>query len=170
MKFTQFIRRFFLRHQPAQLLPTVIKSGIGGLLAIGIVVWLGKVSGHPLLMAPFGASCVLLFSVPGSPLSQPANVIGGHLLSTAIGLTLHAFLPIEWWSLGLSVGLATGVMAALRLTHPPAGADPIVVFLDGPGWTYLGLPVASGSVILVLIAWLFHKLPPRCTYPVRESE
>ena len=96
-------------------------------------------------MAPFGATCVLLFSVPNSPLSQPANVIGGHLVSTAIGLLLHAMLPVEWWSLGLAVGLAIAAMAVLRVTHPPAGADPLVVFFDSPGWAYPGLPVAFGS-------------------------
>ena len=169
MEFASLIRRLFVRLQPAQSLPTVIKSGLGGVLAIGMVAWLSYVTGHLLLMAPFGATCVLLFSVPDSPLSQPANVVGGHLVSTAIGLLLHTLLPMEWWSLGLAVGLAIAAMAALRVTHPPAGADPLVVFLDSPGWSYLGLPVASGSLVLVLIAWLFHGLPPRTAYPAHEQ-
>ncbi|MEN8168362.1 MAG: HPP family protein [Pseudomonadota bacterium] len=153
------------RHQPGQPLAAVMKAGMGGLLAIGAVAWLSHVIGNPLLMAPFGATCVLLFSVPNSPLSQPANVIGGHIVSTAIGLLLHAFLPVEWWSLGLAVGLAIAAMAALRVTHPPAGADPLVVFFDNPGWGYIGFPVAFGSLALILIAWLFHRLPPRVVYP-----
>jgi CBS-domain-containing membrane protein len=153
------------RHQIGQPFPIVVKAGIGGLLAIGVVAWLSHVIGNPLLMAPFGATCVLLFSLPTSPLSQPANVVGGHLVSTAIGLMLHMILPVEWWSLGLAVGLAITAMAALRLTHPPAGADPLVVFFDNPGWTYLGFPVALGSMALIVIAWLFHQLPPRAVYP-----
>jgi CBS-domain-containing membrane protein len=155
-----------LRQQPGQSLAVVLKAGLGGLLAIGTVAWLSHVTGNPLLMAPFGATCVLLFSVPNSPLSQPANVIGGHLVSTAIGLLLHTVLPVEWWSMGLAVGLAIAVMAALRVTHPPAGADPLVVFFDNPGWEYLGLPVAFGSLMLIVIAWLFHRLPPRVAYPI----
>ncbi len=158
------------RHQPGQPLPVVVKAGLGGLLAIGAVAWLGHVTGNPLLMAPFGATCVLLFSVPNSPLSQPANVIGGHLVSTAIGLLLHTMLPVEWWSLGLAVGLAIAAMAALRVTHPPAGADPLVVFFDNPGWAYLGLPVAFGSLALIMIAWLFHRLPPSIVYPTPKQE
>ncbi len=158
------------RHQPGQPLTVVVKAGLGGLLAIGAVAWLGRVTGNLLLMAPFGATCVLLFSVPNSPLSQPANVIGGHLVSTAIGLLLHAMLPVEWWSLGLAVGLAIAAMAALRVTHPPAGADPLVVFFDNPGWAYLGLPVASGSLALIMIAWLFHRLPPSIVYPTPKQE
>ncbi len=158
-------RGLLLRQQPGQPVAVVMKAGLGGLLAIATVAWLSYVTGNPLLMAPFGATCVLLFSVPGSPLSQPANVIGGHLVSTVIGLLLHALLPVEWWSLGLAVGLAIAAMAALRVTHPPAGADPLVVFFDNPGWEYLGLPVAFGSLSLILIAWLFHRLPPRVVYP-----
>jgi len=127
-------RGLLLRQQPGQPAAVVMKAGLGGLLAIATVAWLSYVTGNLLLMAPFGATCVLLFSVPGSPLSQPANVIGGHLVSTAIGLLLHVLLPVEWWSLGLAVGLAIAAMAALRVTHPPAGADPLVVFFDNPGW------------------------------------
>jgi len=159
------IRGLLLRQQPRQSLAVMVKAGLGGLLAIATVAWLSHVSGSPLLMAPFGATCVLLFSVPGSPLSQPANVIGGHIVSTAIGIMLHSVLPLEWWSLGLAVGLAIVAMAALRVTHPPAGADPLVVFFDNSGWEYLGFPVAFGSLILILIAWLFHRLPPRVVYP-----
>jgi CBS-domain-containing membrane protein len=110
-------------------------------------------------MAPFGATCVLLFSVPNSPLSQPANVMGGHILSTAVGLAAYTVLPVDWWSLALAVGIAISVMAALRVTHPPAGADPLVVMLSGPGWEYLLFPVAVGSLSLVIIANLFHHLP-----------
>jgi CBS-domain-containing membrane protein len=60
------------------------------------------------------------------------------------------FLPVEWWSLGLAAGLAIATMAVLRVTHPPAGADPLVVFFDNPGWAYLGLPVALGSLALIV--------------------
>ena len=158
-------RGLLLRQQPRQPLAVMMKAGMGGLLAIATVAWLSHATGNPLLMAPFGATCVLLFSVPNSPLSQPVNVIGGHIVSTAIGLLLHMLLPVEWWSLGLAVDLAIAAMAALRVTHPPAGADPLVVFFDNPGWEYIGLPVAFGSLALILIAWLFHRLPPRVVYP-----
>ncbi len=164
------LRSLTLRQQSGQKLAAVMKAGVGGLLAISVVAWLSHIVGIPLLMAPFGATCVLLFSIPGSPLSQPANVVGGHVVSTVIGLLLHVLLPAEWWSLGLAVGLAIAVMMALRVTHPPAGADPLVVFLDNPGWSYLGLPVASGSLALILIAWLFHRLPPRVVYPTPSGD
>ncbi|WP_126454947.1 HPP family protein [Sulfuriflexus mobilis] len=152
------IQKLFSRGEPAKPVAVIIMAGLGGMLAIAIVSWLGNVSARALLMAPFGATCVLLFSVPDSPLSQPANVIGGHLISTTIGLLAYSLLPVEWWSLGLAVGLAISAMAALRITHPPAGADPLVVMLVGQSWGYLLFPVAIGSTILVIIAMLYRKL------------
>ncbi|GIZ16513.1 hypothetical protein RCZ15_24140 [Capnocytophaga catalasegens] len=80
-------------------------------------------------MAPFGATCVLAFGVPNSPLAQPRNIIGGHLISTLIEL-LCLYLPgNQWYSLALGVGLSIGIMQLTKTTHPPAGADPIVVIL-----------------------------------------
>ena len=157
------------RQQAKQSLKFNIKSGIGGVVSIAVIAWLSVLTDSLLLMAPFGASCVLLFSVPNSPLSQPINVIGGHLVSTTIGILLFQFLPSEWWSLGLAVGLSITAMAALRITHPPAGADPLVVFFGAFGWEYLLFPVVTGSILLTLLAWVFHKLPPDSEYPVLKS-
>lgn len=162
------LRRLLVRKQPAEPLTKAIKAGVGGAIAIATLVLLGYVSGTPLLMAPFGATCVLLFSLPNSPLSQPINVIAGHVISVIIGLTLNYFLPLDWWSIGLAVGLAIAAMTALRVTHPPAGADPIVVFFTSPGWEYAIFPVALGSVALVMTAWIFHKIPPKTNYPLPE--
>ena len=156
---------FFNRHQVAVSIPAVIKSGIGGMVAIAIVAGLTQFSGTPWLMAPFGASCVLLFSVPSSPLSQPINVVGGHLLSTLVGFAVLALLPVSWLSMALAVGLAISAMAALRITHPPAGADPLVVLAMTPGIDFIMFPTLSGSLALVLVATLFHRLPPKTVFP-----
>ncbi len=164
------MRRFVRRHQPPHSLPSVIKAGLGSLLGIALVALLGQASGWPLLIAPFGATAVLLFSLPESPLSQPAHVVGGHVLSTLLALLLRAVLPMNWWTVALAVGLAVALMAALRLTHPPAGADPIVVFLGDPGFEFLIVPVLAGSALLVLLAWLIHRLPPRTPYPLPHPE
>lgn len=148
--------RYFKRLQPQASARGVLTAGAGGFLAIASLALLTSHANLLLLMAPFGASCVLLFSVPASPLSQPANVVGGHLVATLIGLALHAALPETWWALALAVGLAIAVMAALRITHPPAGADPLVVFAADPGILFLLFPVLSGAIALVAIAALFH--------------
>lgn len=162
------MRSFFVRHQAPLSARSMLVAGLGGVVAIAVVGVLTAYGPTPLLMAPFGASCVLLFSVSGSPLSQPANVIGGHVLSTLVGLVLHLLLPDAWWAAALAVGVAIALMAALRVTHPPAGADPLVVFAAAPGFDFLLFPVLSGSVLLVLVATLYHRLSGTA-YPLRAA-
>ena len=161
------MRRFISIHQPRSDLRKVLLAGLGGAAAIALLGFLSQKSGHPWLMAPFGASCVLLFSASSSPFSQPVNVVGGHFVATLIGLILRLYLPNDWWAVAIAVGLAISVMAALRITHPPAGADPIVVFLSSPGFDFLFMPVLVGSLGLVLVATLFH-LGTGTAYPMRK--
>ncbi|UWQ30020.1 HPP family protein [Leisingera sp. M523] len=160
--------RYFKRALPHPSPRAVITAGLGAFLAIAALSLLTTHANLLLLIAPFGASCVLLFSVPASPLSQPANVIGGHLLATAISLGLNAVLPEAWWALALAVGLSIAVMAALRLTHPPAGANPLVVFATDPGLSFLLFPVLTGAVALVVIAAVFHRLAGH-EYPLKHD-
>ncbi|MCB4767770.1 HPP family protein [Ancylobacter sp. Lp-2] len=160
------MRHFFVRHQPPHRPRIAMLAGLGGLAAIGVTGAFSLHAGVPLLMAPFGASCVLLFSVPGSPLSQPMNVVGGHVLSSAVAIALHMLLPGTWWAAALAVGLAITLMALLRVTHPPAGADPLLVFAADPNWSFLVMPVLVGSVSLVVIAAVFHRLTGTA-YPLR---
>ncbi len=160
------MKRFLYRHQPKNNMWRWLEAGIGATLGMGAIGWLGAISHEPLLIAPFGASSVLLFSVPDSPLSQPANMIGGHILASTIALAMRMVLPPEWWAVALAVGVAITAMAALRLTHPPAGADPVVIFLSDPGWSFLVTPIITACLILVGIATLVHLLPPRTIYPL----
>ncbi|MDQ1911820.1 HPP family protein [Paenibacillus sp. GD4] len=144
--------------------------GLGGFLTIYLVSWLGELSELSLLMAPFGASCVLAFALPESPLAQPRNLVGGHVLSTAVGLTLLSAFGSHSWAAALGVGLAIALMQLTKTVHPPAGADPLVVLLGGGaahtvGWSFLLTPVLLGSIVIVLVAWGFHRLNRRYAYP-----
>ena len=107
----------------------------------------------------------VVFGATGS-FSQPANVIGGYAVSTAIGLAIAAVAPTEWWSLGLAVGAALVVMQFLRITHPPGAAYPVIILLTRPDWSFLFFPVLTCSVVLVVCAMLLHFLPPRTAYPL----
>ena len=151
------MNRFLTRSLPPPSARTILTAGFGGFLAIAGLALASIEADLLVLMAPFGASCVLLFAVPASPLSQPINVVGGHLLASTVGLILSAALPDTWWALALAVGLAIGLMVALRVTHPPAGADPLVIFATDPGFGFLLFPVLSGTVVLVAIATLFLR-------------
>lgn len=144
----------------------IITALIGGFITIFALVILTKMTSTPWLMAPFGASCVLAFGVWNTPLSQPRNIIGGHFVSTFVGLTTFHIFGDAAWAIGLSVGLAIAIMMLTKTTHPPAGADPLVVMLDQSSWSYLITPVLIGSVMIVLFALIINNLSSKREYPV----
>lgn len=158
------MRTLTQRVLPKPGIRNILLAGGGGFLAIAGLSVLTNHTMMAFLMAPFGASCVLLFAAPTAPLSQPINVVGGHFVATLTGLVLRQVLPPTWWGMAIAVGCAIALMVALRVTHPPAGADPLVVFSTDPGFGFLFAPVLSGSVALVVIALLFHRLNGT-TYP-----
>lgn len=160
------MKRFIHRHQPPSCRGCWLKAGVGAALAIGFIAWLGEHSGTLLLIAPFGATCVLLFALPDSPLSQPANVIGGHVLATGVALALDPMLPDTPMAIAVAVGAVIALMLLLRLTHPPAGADPLLVMTLHPDATFLVTPILIGAVVLVAIAMVMHRLPPARAYPL----
>lgn len=138
---------------------------IGGFVTILILAFLTQVTSAVWLMAPFGASCVLAFGVWKAPLSQPRNIIGGHFISTFVGLIiLHLFGSSPWtWALG--VGMAITCMMLTKTTHPPAGADPIVVITSGSTWNFLLSPVLIGSFVIVVLAVIINNLRANREYP-----
>ncbi len=141
-------------------------AGLGGALAIGILASLAEGLGQMLLIAPFGASSVLLFCLPESPLAQPRNVIGGHLVSAFVGLAALALIGPGPLGYALGVGCAIALMRLTETLHPPAGADPLVILFGGAGWSFLAVPVLSGAIALVLIAWIYHRLVTGKRYPL----
>jgi CBS-domain-containing membrane protein len=143
-----------------------IVAGTGGFIAIlALASARGELSVN-LLIAPFGASCVLVFAIPQSPLAQPRNVIGGHLISTAAGLSVFGLLGQTPLALALGVGLAIAAMLLTGTVHPPAGADPIVVILASASWPFLFMPVLVGTICIVLLAAGFHRWVTGKTYPL----
>ncbi|MFA5215733.1 HPP family protein [Sulfuricurvum sp.] len=137
----------------------------GGFIAIALIGYLTQSLHHPLVLGSFGASCVLLFGFPKSPFSQPRNVIAGHFLSTLIGLLFFHIIGDMWWSMGLALATAIAVMLATNTVHPPAGSNPIIVFLLGAPWTFLITPTLIGAVILVILALFYLNLKKSLVYP-----
>ena len=148
------------------LIPLI--AGLGAMLCITALSSLGTaLQSSVWLMAPFGATMVILFGLPESPLAQPRNIIAGHLLTTAIGLSVAALLGVTPWSMGLAVGLAVGLMLLTNTTHPPAGANPLVVMLAGEHWDFLLMPAAAGAVLIVVFGVVYHRLVSGHRYPTR---
>ncbi|MER1986704.1 MAG: HPP family protein [Solibacillus sp.] len=138
---------------------------VGGFIAISILLYLTQLTNAEWLMAPFGASCVLVFAVWNTPLAQPRNVIGGHVISALIGLILYHAFGSEPWTLALGVGLAIACMMVTKTTHPPAGANPIIIILGGYSWSYLLTPVLVGAVVIVCVALILNNLRSDRSYP-----
>lgn len=141
-----------------------VGAGIGVALA-GIVTWLllgAKAGALPFLVAPLGASAVLVFCVPASPLAQPWSVIGGDLLSAAVGLAAGHLLGDPWLAASVAVGTAIAVMALARCLHPPGGACALLCALGATGevpwdWTWM-LPIAANVLVLAGFGWLYNNL------------
>jgi len=139
-------------------------AGIGASLAIGLLSYMEASLGDvALLMAPFGATAVLVFGVPDSPLAQPKNVILGHLITAFIGLVFVHYVGVTPLTLALATGLGVTAMLASKTTHPPAGANPILIMLSGQGWGFLITPVLMGAVIIVLVGKVLRMLQNKYT-------
>lgn len=156
-------------HRPTSsryLIPLI--AGLGAMLCITALSSLGgALQSSVWLMAPFGATMVILFGLPESPLAQPRNIVVGHLLTTAIGLSVAALVGVAPWSMGLAVGLAVGLMLLTNTTHPPAGANPLVVMLAGEHWDFLLMPTAAGAMLIVAFGVIYHRLVSGHRYPTR---
>jgi CBS domain-containing membrane protein len=154
----------------------LLRGAIGGLIGIGLTALLSRHllsadAALPWLIAPMGASTVLLFAVPASPFARPWPVLGGHLTAAAIGLVAHRLGGEGWLTIGAAVGLAIAAMGLLRCLHPPAGGTAVLMVLGSPaitaaGWTFLAVPIALNAALLLAFAAAYHRLTGH-TYPHR---
>ncbi|MDL5027694.1 HPP family protein [Vibrio sp. TMPB1044] len=154
---------------PKATLNQLLKGFVGGTVGILILCLLAEQSQVPWLMAPFGATCVLLFAVPTSPLAQPRNIIAGHFISAAVGLAALYGFGDSYLVMSLAVGSAIFLMQYFRAVHPPAGANPIVIALAGTAhadWTFLFTPVLIGSIALVGIGALLNNSDSQQKWPL----
>ncbi len=151
-------------------------AGLGGALSIFIVYLVTETSQavlqyQLLFVASMGASAVLLFATPHSPLAQPWNVIGGHVISTFLGVCAHQFVANPFIAGGLGVGLAITTMYYLNCLHPPGGASALVAAMGGASVESFGFlmplfPIGFSALLMVLTAVLFNYGFPWRRYPV----
>jgi CBS-domain-containing membrane protein len=159
---------FVHRHEPQGRTLAHLKSGTGALVGMTLVGALAAFTGLPLLLAPFGATAVLLFGQPDSALAQPANVFGGYAIAALVSALMLGLLSPTWWIATIAVGVVIATMLALRVTHPPAGAVPLVAFSTHMHPELLFAVTLGGALCLVLVAVVHHWLPPRHVYPKRR--
>lgn len=136
-------------------------GAIGGIAITGLLcgLMLGNGIAHPLLVAPMGASAVLLYAVPASPLAQPWSVFGGNVVSALVGITVCRLIPDPTIAAALAVGCAIGAMSLLRCLHPPGGAVALSAVLGATNsYMFALVPVAVNTALLVTVAIIFHRL------------
>ena len=148
---------------------------LGSFIGIGIIAYLQSKalpeSYVIYLIGSFGASSVLVYGVIQSPLAQPRNLIGGHLVSAIIGVTIAKFVPdILWLSAPLAVSLSIVLMQMTKTLHPPGGATALIAIIGSPkikelGYWYVLYPVLTGSLILLVIALIVNNMTSKRQYP-----
>ena len=118
------------------------------------------------LIASFGSTMVLLYGYPESPFAQPKNIIVGHFLTSLVGIIFLNFvhLPI-FINIPLAVGFGVMLMILFKVTHPPAGGNPIIVIIGSVSYDYLLTPVIVGSIILILFGVIINKFILKKKYP-----
>ncbi|WP_421826286.1 HPP family protein [Larkinella sp.] len=124
------------------------------------------------LIGSFGASCVLIFGATHSPLAQPRNLVGGHLLASLIGVAIQKLVPDQiWLASALAVSLSIVGMQITKTMHPPAGATALIANIGSEkikslGFGYTVAPVMTGVLILLTIALIVNNIPKGRSYPV----
>ncbi len=169
----------------------VLWSWLGSFLGIALVAWLNEAirtqGTNPavwleaigltptdglLLIGSFGASAVLLYGAPRSPLAQPRNLIGGHALSALIGVSAWLLLGplLPWLAAALAVSTAIALMHLTRTLHPPGGATALIAVIGSEqvhamGYLFVLIPVTLGALLMLLVALLVNNLSSGRRYP-----
>lgn len=154
---------------------------IGAFLGIGLIgfiqsYWLERIE-NIFLIGSFGASAVLIYGATNSPLAQPRNLIGGHLISAIIGVVIAKIIPdqeLNWLACSLAVSLSIIAMQMTRTMHPPGGATALIANIGSEkikamGFQYVAYPVFVGVLILLMVALIFNNIPKSRSYPYEED-
>lgn len=148
---------------------------LGAFFGIGVIAFIQGVyfteSDNLFLIGSFGASSVLIYGVIQSPLAQPRNLVGGHLVSALTGVTIAQILPdIVWLTAPLAVSLSIITMQHTKTLHPPGGATALIAVtgsakIKALGYLYVVFPVLTGVIILLLVALIVNNMTSHRKYP-----
>ncbi|AZA59635.1 HPP family protein [Chryseobacterium indoltheticum] len=150
-------------------------SFLGAFFGIGLIAFLQShyllQQENVFLIGSFGASSVLIYGAIQSPLAQPRNLVGGHVISAIVGVTVYQIVPdILWLSAPLAVAFSIILMQYTKTLHPPGGATALIAVtspgkIADLGYWYVLSPVLSGCIILLLVALFFNNITKNSSYP-----
>ncbi|MCM4169585.1 HPP family protein [Arenibacter sp. H213] len=154
-------------------------SFVGAFFGIGLIALLQasvlNTTDHIFLIGSFGASSVIVFGAIQSPMAQPRNLIGGHIISAIIGVTIFKIFPdILWITAPLAVATSIIVMQVTKTLHPPGGASALIAVtgtaeLKALGYFYVLSPVLSGAMILMIVTFIFNNMTKQRSYPTNSK-
>jgi CBS-domain-containing membrane protein len=150
-------------------------SWLGGFLGIAFVSFINyrilDETGLLLMVGSFGASAVLIYGAVKSPLAQPRNVLGGHIISALVGVaSCQLFHDKPWLAAAIAVSVAIAAMHGTKTLHPPGGATALIAVIGDKrihelGYGYALIPVGTGALIMLIVALLVNNIPKNRRYP-----
>ena len=145
-----------------------IASGISAALVIGVLAFLTlKTSAGVWLMFSFGATVFIVFVLYNLETAQPKNIFFGHLVSVLVGIIFNETIGFSFYSLGLSVGVAVALMVYLKVMHPPAASNPLVVLFTDVSFDFILFPIITGAIVIILMSVLINKIILKRNYPTK---
>ena len=150
----------------------------GSFVGIGLIGLLQSfylpASDNLFLVGSFGATSVLIYGVINSPLAQPRNVIGGHLICAIVGVTFNYLSPQSWLAAALAVSVSIVLMQVTKTLHPPGGATALIAIIGSEkikslGYLYVISPILSGIIVLLIVALFFNNITSNRSYPKNKG-
>lgn len=152
-------------YQPQFSFQQALFSWMGSFFGIAVLAYLTTQTNYPLIAAPFGATAVLVYAVPESPLAQPRNVICGNLIGAIVCVACVALFGSQPWVMALAVATAIKLMQLTRTLHPPGGAVALVGVMSHANLQFILTPVLLGSLVMVICTIAYNNLISRKPYP-----
>ena len=143
-------------------------AGLFSIITIGALTLLTyKTELGVFLIASFGSSMVLLYGYPENQFAQPKNIFFGHLLTSVVGIVFLFFTAVPTFIIiPLAVGLGVSLMILFKVTHPPAGGNPIIIIIGSVSIDYLISPIITGSIIIIVFGIVLNRLILKKKYPI----
>lgn len=144
---------------------SILFAGVGGFTIILALTLLGVHLDQQMILGSFGATCVLVFGFPELAFSQPRNILFGHGISSLIGLSCLQAMGSGPFAMATALALAIMAMMATKTVHPPAGSNPVIIFLTHPEWSFRVTPTIVGAALIIAFALLYNNTTREQKYP-----
>ena len=153
---------------PKKIEPII--SGISASIVIGVLAFITlRTSAGILLMFSFGATVFLVFALHELETAQPKNVFFGHLVSVLVGIIFNETIGFSFYSLGLAVGVAVTLMVYLKIMHPPAASNPLIVLFTDVSFEYILFPVIFGTIAIIVMSIFLNRIVLKRKYPKNKN-